>query len=164
MFAFIYYVGTIPDGIGELAAISYLNIMGTSLKGNFLLIFNYFAAYYIDVIGRIPSTICQLSKLLSLVVTVNGGNSEITCAPQCLSSVPNLAVPTTICVYPSSQDNALCGLIAATNIQSKLNWSCTTDGFTSTSPTTWPGLMFNGNSVVSINLGSSKIMGMSLVN
>ena len=41
------------------------------------------------------------------------------------------------CIAQTVQDNALCGLIAATNIATKFEydeWTCTTDGLTSTNP------------------------------
>ena len=106
-----------------------------------------------------------MSNLQSFQVTDSSSNLGISCAPLCLSSVPsgNLFVPSTVCVYP--QDYGLCGLIAATNIQSTSGygqWSCSNLGYTSTNPCAvpvWPGLSCNGINAVSINFGSVGITG-----
>ena len=118
--------------------------------------------YYI---GSIPNTICQLTNLQNVFI-LYGGNNGVTCSPLCLFSISsNLTlVPSTVCVYP--QDNALCGLIAATNIHSLpgySQWSCSTAGYTSTNPCTWPGLTCNGMNAVSINLNNIGLSGMIYV-
>ena len=116
-----------------------------------------------DFIGAIPNTICQIISLTALYITYSGTNPGVTCAPLCLSSVTTHAVPSAIC--PSNQDIGLCGLIAATNIQSisgYSQWSCTTGGYTSTSPCTspmWPGVSCVGSNVVSMNIGSLGVTG-----
>ena len=69
-----------------------------------------------------------------------------------------------------NQDNALCGLIAATNIYSLAGynkWNCTSQGLTSTNPCAnpvWPGIIcgisgITNNSVISIILGSLGLTG-----
>ena len=119
--------------------------------------------YRCVMLGAIPNTICQLPSLTYLSLTNTNTNPGITCAPLCLSSVTTRYVPSTICVYP--QDQGLCGLIAATNIQSisgYSQWSCTTGGYTSTSPCTspmWPGVSCVGSNVVSMNIGSLGVTG-----
>ena len=98
-----------------------------------------------------------------MYVTNSGSNVGITCAPLCVSSVAAV-VPSNICVYP--QDNGLCGLIAATNIQSisgYSQWSCTTAGYTSSTPClspVWPGLSCVGVNVVSVTVNSVGLTGM----
>ena len=117
-------------------------------------------------IGAIPNTFCQLHSLSYLYITNNGLNSGITCAPLCVSSVANHVVRSTVCVYP--QDIGLCGLIAATNIQSisgYSQWSCTTGGFTSTTPClspVWPGVTCSGTVVVGINFDLVGLTGAEL--
>ena len=112
------------------------------------------------VVGSIPNAICVLSITL-LYITNSGTNPGITCAPLCVSSVNTHYVPSTICVYP--QDQGLCGLIAATNIQAKYGqWSCTTAGLTSSTPCkspVWPGTVCVGSDVVSINVNSIGLIG-----
>ena len=116
-------------------------------------------------IGAIPNAICQIISLTVIYITSGGSNPGITCAPLCLSSVTgsNLFVPSTIC--PQDQDVGLCGLVAATNVQSKSGysqWSCTTGGYTSTSPCAspvWPGIVCSGNIVIWLNLYSLGLIG-----
>ena len=113
----------------------------------------------------IPNNLCQNTNLLSVAFTISA-HSGLTCAPLCLSSISSNApyIPSTVCVYP--QDNALCGLIAATNIQSVSGysqWSCSTAGYTSTNPCTWPGLSCNGMNVVSIYINNIGLSGISYV-
>ena len=101
---------------------------------------------------------------MNTLYLTNGGNTGISCSPACVSSVPNKAVPSSVCVYPSYQDIALCGLVAATNIQYKAccsQWSCTTSGFTSTNPCTasWTGVICSGSTVISLNIGGYGISG-----
>ena len=113
-------------------------------------------------IGSIPNSICLLSYLKYFYVTNSGSNSGLICAPYCLTSVTNRTVPSNVCVYP--QDNGLCGLIAATNIQSisgYSQWSCTTGGYTTTSPCTlyvWAGLVCSGVNVVSFTFPLNKLI------
>ena len=112
-------------------------------------------------LGMIPYGICLVTNLQSF----NTGIDGVTCSPLCVSSISSTSVPSTVCLYP--QDNALCGLIAATNIHlvsGYSQWSCTTAGFTSTNPCSqysgvWLGLSCNGMNVVSINLYGLGISG-----
>ena len=114
-------------------------------------------------IGAIPNTICQLSSITGLYITFSNTNPGITCAPLCVSSVTTHYVPSSIC--PSNQDIGLCGIIAATNIQSisgYSQWSCTTGGYTSTSPClslVWAGLVCSGSNVVSVDVNSIGLTG-----
>ena len=61
-----------------------------------------------------------------------------------------------ITATPTAQDNGLCGIVAATNIQSIYsNWSCTTAGSTTTNPCTvpvWNGVGCSGNTVTQISV------------
>ena len=102
---------------------------------------------------------------LSLFDADSSGNAGITCTPLCLSSVATRNLPTATCVYP--QDSGLCGMIAASNIQSVSGysqWSCASGGYTSTNPCSspvWPGLGCSGGIVVSLsvfNLASGMIL------
>ena len=108
---------------------------------------------------------CAMLELTTVHVTAGGSNPGVTCAPLCVSSVTTHAVPSTVCVYP--QDNGLCGLIAATNIQSisgYSQWSCATAGYTSSTPClspVWPGVSCSGITMVSLavySLGLSGIL------
>ena len=113
-------------------------------------------------VGAIPNSVCQLTSLTYLSLSSNAG---ITCAPSCVTSITssNLYVPSTAC--PSNQANGLCGLIAATNINSISSysqWSCTTGGFTSTAPCAipvWNGLTCSGGAAVVINLYNIGLTG-----
>ena len=87
-------------------------------------------------LGGISTSICQLSVLTNLRLE---NNPDLACIPSCLKMMSvKLTTDVTIVSRPicaSSQDTALCGLIAATNIgQSYSAWSCTTDGRTRTNP------------------------------
>ena len=108
-------------------------------------------------------SICLLSKLQYLYVNNNPG---VLCSPMCLSSIPsgsNIDVSAAVCVF--AQDNGLCGLIAATNIESisgYSQWSCSTAGYTTTTPClspVWPGLGCVGINVVSISVNNVGLTG-----
>ena len=64
-----------------------------------------------------------------------------------------------------SQDNGLCGLIAATNINGVTGysqWACSSAGYTSSTPCLspmWPGVTCNGVNVVSIILENVGLSG-----
>ena len=50
---------------------------------------------------------------------------------------------------PSSQDEGLCGFIAATNIQSIYSqWKCNSSGYTVSNPCSWPGLTCPDNNFI----------------
>ena len=104
-----------------------------------------------------------MTGLAFFYVTNGGSNPGITCAPACVLTIGSRSVPSTAC--PSNQDIGLCGMIAATNIHSisgYSQWSCTTGGYTSTSPCTspmWPGVSCVGSNVVSMNIGSLGVTG-----
>ena len=110
-----------------------------------------------------PSTLCLITSLMKLYVTTGGSNPGVSCAPSCLSSLPASTVPSRVC--PSNQDTGLCGLIAATNINtiaSYFHWSCTTAGVTSTNPCSsqlWSGIVCSGNNVVSISVNNIGLSG-----
>jgi hypothetical protein len=67
------------------------------------------------------------------------GNAELSCYPGCLAewvqhNVVSVDAGVGECAV-SGQDIALCGLVAATNIQSVYpEWECTTSGFTVSDP------------------------------
>ena len=57
-------------------------------------------------------------------------------------------------------DNALCGFIAATSVQSvKTMWSCSTNGLTSNDPCTWSSVVCTNDVVVSIVLNGLQLTG-----
>ena len=99
----------------------------------------------------------MLTHLTLFTVANSSSNPGITCGPLCVSSVTIRVVPSTICVYP--QDMGLCGIVAATNIQSNGiqgygNWSCNTGGVTTSTPCVapvWPGITCTGIYVVSLS-------------
>ena len=82
-------------------------------------------------------------------------------------NIPNLTtVPTRLLTAPTAQDDGLCGLIAATNIASITNydeWSCTTDGLTSTDPcaggSEWTGVTCSTGYVSEIFPSSKGVTG-----
>ena len=99
---------------------------------------------------------------LNTFQVTSGGNTHITCAPECVSSVPIHSTPSIVC--PTNQEIALCGLIAATNIHNISvfsQWSCTTAGYTSTDPCSpvWTGLGCSGVTVIYINFGGNYVAG-----
>lgn len=62
----------------------------------------------------------------------------------------------TIPICTSNQDKGLCGLIAATTVQTtNTEWSCNSTGFTTTNPcavgNVWTGITCVGNDIVSIS-------------
>ena len=121
-------------------------------------------------IGHVPSSLCDIPVLSNLQITNNDSNPFIRCAPSCLTTVTNSVLPSTVLdACPSFQDDALCGLIAATNIESLTNyneWSCDTDGFTITDPCAiivWDGVICNDGYVSSVNLESITLSGINWV-
>ena len=91
-----------------------------------------------------------------------GNNAGITCYAVCMTSISSLYTSGSIC--PTSQDQALCDLIASTNIASKSGsnqWSCDSSGFPSSDPCVvmWPGLTCSNGAVVSMNLNDLGIVG-----
>ena len=112
-------------------------------------------------VGAIPNEICNSSSLQVLNID---GNPDVTCYPRCLSVISNLtvdgsAIPKSVC--PDFQDVALCGLIAATTIGVQYGeWSCTTDGLTTSDPcyaySTWRLVGCAKGYVVSISQFSSQ--------
>ena len=101
---------------------------------------------------------------MSIYITYSNTNPGITCAPLCVSSVSSRYVPSTKC--PSKQDQGLCGLIAATNIQTisgYSQWSCTAIGAPLTPPCTsspvWNGLACAGNNAISLSVSNVGLTG-----
>ena len=136
------FIGAIPTQIGSLTNLRILYLNNNKL------------------IGTVPFGLCYISSLTELHISDGGSNSGISCAPYCLSSVVTRLLPSTCAV--SVQDTGLCGLIAATNIQSvRAQWSCTTSGYTSTDPCSplWSGISCVGSVVVSIDTGNSGVAG-----
>ena len=107
------------------------------------------------VTGTVPSSLCKIPSLQYIDIPSGDSNSLVTCAPLCLTTVTQRILPSTVLdTCPSFQDNALCGFIAATNIQNisgYSNWSCSVNGTTTSNPCVgWYGIYCNGNSVSSI--------------
>ena len=131
-------------------------------KCSYLHIIEYFELIFL---GSVPNTFCQLSSLKDLYLTYSSTNPGITCAPLCVSSITsaNLYIPPSICVYP--QDQGLCGMIAATNIQSisgYSRWSCSVIGYTSSTPClspVWPGISCIGIDVIAITISNLGLTG-----
>ena len=106
----------------------------------------------------------------TLSVLLFQDNDELTCYPTCLSTVTELEAGSVSGVCPSLQDDAICGLIAATDISTKSTydmWSCNSTGFPSTDPcglvgggSVWGGLACDGSgNANSINLVDLEIEG-----
>ena len=153
-------IGTIPSSIGLLSSLNTIWWVLNNLSG-MLLRMLYLLCTTVTTLGSMPSAMCQMSSLTYLFGIEN---AELTCSPLCLSSLSYHSVPSTVCVYP--QDKGLCAVIAATNINSKSGysqWSCTTAGYTTTTPClapAWPGLSCSGINVVSISIPNIGISGM----
>ena len=151
---FLCAVGTIPSSLGSLTTLNILYLLGNRLSGMivlsvlmiWVLCFTIWALYCI--VGTVPSTLCDITGLTKLHITIYGTNPLLTCAPLCLTTVTTRSLPSTVVeTCPSAEDDGLCGFIAATNIASISNydeWSCTTDGVTSTDPcaggSVWTGI------------------------
>ena len=145
--------GSIPTSF-YLPKLANLQMFSNSLTGMVTMLCHY-SVYSIKYLGMIPNGICQATNLMTFEIS-----NLLTCAPLCVSTITTKTVPSTVCVYP--QDNALCGLIAATNIQlvsGYSQWSCSTAGYTSTNPCTWPGLSCNGMNVDSVYINNIGLSG-----
>lgn len=73
-----------------------------------------------------------------------------------------LMVLMTNCQTATLQDTGLCGIVAATNIQSVIpEWSCDADGNPDSNVCSWSGLECNDNDeVISLSLVSYTLFGM----
>ena len=117
------------------------------------------------LVGIIPYGICNMPTLQVVYVTNGPSNPGITCAPACVSSVPSTAVPTALCSYPSNQESGLCGLVAATNINTLSGysmWACTASGYAASTPCNspvWNGIGCIGGNVVYISVSSVGLTG-----
>lgn len=94
----------------------------------------------------------------NLHLTDNATNPLLTRSPKCLTTVSNRIIP------PSFQDEAICGFIAATNIEYISNgWSCTTDGIPMTDPCSgagfWDGITCGGSTVYWLSLSMRSLRG-----
>ena len=88
----------------------------------------------------------------------------MTRSPICLTTISDRIIP------PSFQNDAICGIIAATNIESissKTMWFCTSDGLASTDPCfypVWSGVSCNGGSIVQLEFNNVGLTGIFIVN
>ena len=139
----------------------------------FIYIYIYIYILRYHPLGTVPVSLCDIVTLYDLYITYDGTNHLITCAPSCLTSVISRYLPSTLLeTCPSSQDDALCGLIAATNIESIASqsmWSCNTNGLTNTDPCStpqWSGITCDGGMLIvtNINLASVGLAGMIMIN
>ena len=94
-----------------------------------------------------------------LAITNGGSNPLLTRSPICLTTVADRIIP------PNYQEAALCGFIAATNIESISGyeeWSCTTSGIPSTdscAATAWSGVTCDSGLVIDIGLNGFGLAG-----
>ena len=92
-----------------------------------------------------------IRKLLVLCIALQANNvlGNPTPAP---TSIP----------YATLQNSALCGFIAATNIEALYNdWSCTVSSSVSSNPCTapWFGVTCSGSIIIAIDLGNQPVVG-----
>lgn len=91
----------------------------------------YFKLFSCLFVGRVPSTLCDMSALSYLSF---GDNTGLMCFPQCLTHVTELSPGA---VKPGCQGYGVCGFIAATNIATIIGfnmWQCSWGGLPSTDP------------------------------
>lgn len=114
----------------------------------------------LSTVGIVPSGLCAASGLTTLAITTAAtddyylpGNSDVWCAPSCLSHIANSQVPSYSSSCPAYQDTALCDIIAGTDIASLVGmsmWSCGTDGQTTTDYCLWNGITCNNDGGITI--------------
>ena len=63
------------------------------------------------------------------------------------------AITTTI------KDDAICGIVAATNIGERLGYACDTDGSTMSEPCYWSRINCAGSAIIRIDLGILQLTG-----
>ena len=120
-------------------------------------------------IGRVPSSLCSYATLTGIHISDAGSNPLVTCLPLCLTTITIQDVPSSRCPSPEI-DTALCGFIAATNIQSITGytmWSCASDSVTSSNPceaTVWAGVSCISSSIYTLALSNVGLTGMSCFN
>ena len=110
-------------------------------------------------LGTVPSELCKMNFLYDINFENNVG---ITCYAVCMTSISYLNTSGLIC--PTSQDQALCDLIASTNIASNYGsnqWSCDSSGFPSSDPCVvmWPGLTCSNGAVVRMDMCCNGLSG-----
>jgi hypothetical protein len=105
--------------------------------------------------GALPNTLCAVITLDSLEAQ---DNDRLTCYPSCLNNISTTnfgnAVPDGC---PSDVANALCGLVAATNIATAFNgthsmWACDSGGEPESNVCVWEGVSCSGANVVQLYL------------
>ena len=110
-------------------------------------------------IGSVPSSLCDIGTLTALFITDFASNPLLTRSPMCLTTVIERKIP------PNYQEAGICGFIAATNIANISNydeWSCTSDGITSTDPCSpaWTGIGCSAGFIVDLGFYQTGFTGM----
>jgi hypothetical protein len=110
----------------------------------------------------VPDILCDLD----LISVELDQNPNITCFPECLMNALSGSFAGVDWCGPTGQDEALCSLIAATNVAAFLGddtqWSCTAEGVAVTHPCSapWTGVVcVNNYQIVSLNLLNSFSQG-----
>ena len=165
-FSWVYNKGTIPSEFGEFSLLHYLNLHSNSLEGIVLCCFcssivDCYHCFTCYDTGTIPSSLCDIGTLTFLHITDSASNPLLTRSPMCLTTVTDRIIP------PNYQESAICGFIAATNIESistHTMWSCNANGVTSTDPCSpgWSGISCSGSAVDNLGLGNIGLTGLAL--
>lgn len=142
--------GDIPPELGLLTNLVIFTVQGNSLN------------------GTIPAALCGATQL---VTTNVANNPNIKCYPKCLSTMADSErITGGLSTCPSgipARDDALCALIAATNIGNLTafeDWKCSPTGYTSTDPCdvsrVWNGLTCNADgNITSMSMGGVGLIG-----
>lgn len=90
----------------------------------------------------------------------HAGFNSLTCYPECLSSVTSTDLVSYVMGCPTIEEDALCGLVAATSVADFHSvYGCNTTGFPNSAPCGWPGITCSGGVVVAVDVGSLGISG-----
>ena len=124
-------------------------------------LYNYITTH---ILGEVGSNLCDMSELTTLSLA---SNPNMTCYADCVLNVNQTNFGDMI-ACPTTQDDIICGIVAATNIVSIAGydeWNCDASGYPATEPcavdNAWSGLTCDVETltVVAINFRNSSVVG-----
>ena len=137
--------------------------MFTGLFTGVYVYIDIFVSSYLNIVGSIPSSLCNIDSLTYLSVSQNS-----TCYHPCFGNTTNIDLVSNLITCPTTQENAICAIVAATNIVSIAGydeWNCDASGYPATEPcavdNAWSGLTCDVETltVVAINFRNSSVVG-----
>jgi Leucine-rich repeat (LRR) protein len=163
--------GTLPDSLGSLIGLDALTVAVSKVTGTIpttlgsILGLRDLYIHGNKLSGSVPESLCATGFTAFLVMN---NPTALKCYASCLTSVPNANFGTLNAGCPNFQEDALCGLIAATDISTLTptysQWVCDSIGFTTTPPCAagakWTGVIVcDGDFITHLGISSMNIVG-----